>query len=95
MVEPKSGELSASCALMKDDEDADDEDLVNCGFQYLCQERRSLVLLTRSTAWALALVDSTMTWIRATKEQDPSLPWSIPLYFITSMIALGKSRINC
>jgi hypothetical protein len=66
IVEPKSGELSASCALrVLDDEEDDEEDdemaRANEGRQYFFQERRSLDLLTRRIWWVVGLVESNNT----------------------------------
>ena len=66
IVEPKSGELSASCALrVLDDEEDDEEDdemaRANEGRQYFFQERRSLDLLTRRIWRVVGLVESNNT----------------------------------
>ena len=70
IVEPKSGELSASCALRvlddEEDEEEDDEEddemaRANEGRQYFFQERRSLDLLTRRIWWVVGLVESNNT----------------------------------
>ena len=62
IVEPKSGELSASCALrVLDDEEDDEMARANEGRQYFFQERRSLDLLTRRIWWVVGLVESNNT----------------------------------
>ena len=66
IVEPKSGELSASCALRVLDDEEDDEEYdemarANEGRQYFFQERRSLDLLTRRIWWVVGLVESNNT----------------------------------